>query len=78
MASKQYVNPVKTSLLGLAVSRFMAETGLKTVYVRQQCQIGSGRLNSLKKVNWNPSSSRWSPGSSVSSVANVRNSSAAF
>ena len=51
MSSKQYVTPVKTSLLGLAVSRFMTETGLKTAYVRQQCQIGSTRLNSLKKVN---------------------------
>ena len=51
MASKQYVNPVKTSLLGLAVSNFMKDTGLKTAYVRQQCQIGSTRLNSLKKVN---------------------------
>ena len=51
MASKQYVNPVKTSLLGLAVSDFMKDTGLKTAYVRQQCQIGSTRLNSLKKVN---------------------------
>jgi len=51
MSSKQYVTPVKTSLLGLAVSRFMMETGLKTAYVRQQCQIGSTRLNSLKKEN---------------------------
>lgn len=51
MASKQYVNPVKTSLLGLAVSDFMKDNGLKTAYVRQQCQIGSTRLNSLKKVN---------------------------
>jgi hypothetical protein len=51
MASKQYVNPVKTSQLGLAVARFMADTGLKTAYVRRECQIGSTRLNSLKKVN---------------------------
>jgi hypothetical protein len=51
MASKQYVNPVKTSLLGLAVSDFMKDTGLKTAYVRQQFQIGSTRLNSLKKAN---------------------------
>jgi hypothetical protein len=51
MASKKYVNPVKTSMLGLAVARFMEQTGLKTAYVRQQCQIGSTRLNSLKKVN---------------------------
>ena len=50
-ASKQYVNPVKTSLLGLAVSDFMKDTGLKTAYVRQQCQIGSTRLNRLKKAN---------------------------
>ena len=51
MASKQSVNPVKTSLLGLAVSDFMKDTGLTTAYVRQQCQIGSTRLNNLKKVN---------------------------
>ena len=51
MASKQYVNPVKTKLLGLAVSDFMKDTGLKTAYVRQQFQIGSTRLNSLKKAN---------------------------
>lgn len=51
MTSKKYVNPVKTSMLGLAVARFMEQTGLKTAYVRQQCQIGSTRLNSLKKVN---------------------------
>ena len=51
MASKQYVNPVKTKLLGLAVSRFIADTGLKTAYMRQQFQIGSTRLNSLKKAN---------------------------
>ena len=51
MASKQYVNPVKTKLLGLAVSDFMKDTGLKTAYMRQQCQIGSTRLNSLKKAN---------------------------
>ena len=36
MASKQYVNPVKTSQLGLAVARFMADTGLKTAYVRKR------------------------------------------
>ena len=51
MALKQYVNPVKTSLLGLAVSEFMKDNGLKTAYVRQQCQIGSTRLSSLKKAN---------------------------
>ena len=51
MASKQYANPVKTSQLGLAVSEFMKDNGLKTAYVRQQCQIGSNRLNSLKKGN---------------------------
>ena len=51
MALKQYVNPVKTSQLGLAVSEFMKDNGLKAAYVRQQCQIGSTRLNSLKKVN---------------------------
>ena len=51
MVSKKYVNPVKTSLLGLAVSEFMKDNGLKTAYVRQECQIGSTRLNSLKKVN---------------------------
>ena len=51
MALKKYENPVKTSLLGLAVSEFMKDNGLKTAYVRHQCQIGSTRLNSLKKVN---------------------------
>ena len=51
MESKKYVNPVKTSLLGKAVSEFMKDYGLKTAYVRQECQIGSTRLNSLKKGN---------------------------
>lgn len=51
MVSKPHVNPKKTILLGKAVSRFMEETGLKTAFVRQQLQIGSSRLNSLKKVN---------------------------
>lgn len=51
MSSKQYVTPVKTKLLGLAVSDFMKDTGLKTAYMRQQLQIGSTRLNSLKKAN---------------------------
>lgn len=51
MVSKLQVNPKKTSLLGLAVSRFMTETGLKTDYVRKQLQIGSTRLNFLKKAN---------------------------
>lgn len=51
MALKQYVNPVKTSQLGLAVSEFMKDNGLKTAYVRQQCRIGSTRLNSFKKAN---------------------------
>jgi hypothetical protein len=51
MVSKHYVNPVKTSLLGLAVSEFMKDYGLKTAYVRQECQIGSTRLNSFKKGN---------------------------
>jgi len=51
MVSKPQNYPLKTSLLGLAVSRFMTETGLKTDYVRRQLQIGSGRLNSLKKAN---------------------------
>ena len=46
-----HVNPKKTRLLGLAVSRFMTETGLKTDFVRKQLQIGSTRLNSLKKAN---------------------------
>lgn len=49
MASKQCANPVKTSRLGLAVSEFMKDNGLKTAFVRQQCQIGSTRLNSFKK-----------------------------
>ena len=51
MASRQYANPVKTSLLGMAVARFMTENGLKTAYVRRECQIGSSRLNRLKKAN---------------------------
>ena len=51
MSLKKHVNPVKTSQLGMAVSEFMRDNGLKTAYVRQQCQIGSSRLNSLKKVN---------------------------
>ena len=51
MSFKKHVNPVKTSQLGLAVSEFMKDNGLKTAFVRQQCQIGSNRLNSLKKAN---------------------------
>ena len=51
MVTKPRENPEKTILLGRAVSQFMEETGLKTAFVRQQLQIGSSRLNSLKKVN---------------------------
>ena len=50
MASKQYLNPVKTSLLGLAVSDFMKDNGLKTAYVwlHPSEQSEKGELKSIE------------------------------
>ena len=46
-AAGRDTNLSPVTLLGLAVSDFMKDNGLKTAYVRQQCQIGSFYPNSF-------------------------------
>lgn len=49
LMKKAITNPAKTKKLGIAVSLFMKENGIKVDDFRRECKIGSTRLSFFKK-----------------------------